>query len=74
MNIGVRGLAVGGLVGSVFGSVAGCCSLLILRMSGKSMEEVRYWQYKWKQDRERVIAEALKVYIKISCYLYNVII
>lgn len=59
--MGPKGMVAGGLVGGVFGTVAGVVSLGILKLSGRSMEEVRYWQYKWKLDRYETINEAMKV-------------
>lgn len=58
MNLGLRGIAVGTLVGGVLGGLGGTASLLLLNLSGTSMEEVRYWQYKWKTNREKAINEA----------------
>lgn len=58
VNNGLRGMAVGGLLGLALGGLAGACQLLILRSSGKSMEEVRYWQYNWKLERDLVKKEA----------------
>ncbi len=63
--MGLRGMVAGGLVGGVFGTVAGGVSLLILKMTGKSMEEVRYWQYKWRIERDQAINESMKVIIKL---------
>jgi complex I assembly factor TIMMDC1 len=56
-NMGLRGMAAGGLVGLAFGGIAGGLSLAIMKATGTSMEEVRYWQYKWKTDREALINE-----------------
>lgn len=61
VNLGLRGMAVGGLLGGGLGGVAGILSLLILRVSGTSMEEVRYWQYKWRANRDATIRDAGKV-------------
>lgn len=61
VNMGLRGMAVGGLLGGGLGGVAGVLSLLVLRLSGTSMEEVRYWQYKWRAERDRTIRQAHKV-------------
>ena len=52
-GLGLRGIIVGGGLGSVLGGIAGLASLGILKMSGMTMEEIRYWQYQWKQERER---------------------
>lgn len=59
--MGLRGMAVGGLLGGGLGGVAGILSLLIMRASGTSMEEVRYWQYKWRANRDANISAAAKV-------------
>ncbi|XP_063218014.1 RPII140-upstream gene protein [Bacillus rossius redtenbacheri] len=50
-NLGPRGMLVGGLMGSVLGLMAGGCSLALLDMTGASIENVRFWQYKWKEQR-----------------------
>lgn len=52
LNGGLRGIAVGGLLGCGLGGLAGIVSLLVLKTSGTSMEEVRYWQYNWKRERD----------------------
>lgn len=61
MNMGLRGMAVGGLLGGGLGAVAGIVSLIVLNLSGRSMEEVRYWQYQWKTNRDANIRGAMKV-------------
>lgn len=66
-NMGLRAIAVGGLLGGSLGGVAGLISLLIMRASGTSMEEVRYWQYKWRANRDANIRGAFKVRI----HFYN---
>jgi hypothetical protein len=43
------------VLGGVLGGIAGLVSLSILKLSGMSMEEVRYWQYQWKEDRNRSV-------------------
>lgn len=67
LNMGLRGMAVGGLLGGSLGAVAGAVSLLVLKVSGRSMEEVRYWQYQWKTNRDANIRESMKV----SLYTWN---
>ncbi|XP_058062256.1 RPII140-upstream gene protein [Anopheles bellator] len=59
-NMGLRGMASGGLVGMALGGVAGGASLLIMRATGTTMEEVRFWQYKWQANRDQVIRDSLK--------------
>jgi hypothetical protein len=44
------------VAGGVLGGIAGLVSLSILKLSGITMEEVRYWQYQWKEDRNRSVA------------------
>lgn len=52
INTGLRGMTVGCILGLGLGGLAGGASLLLLKVSGTSMEEVRYWQYNWKLERE----------------------
>lgn len=59
VNMGLRGMLVGGGLGTALGSLAGGITLLILKGSGMTMEEVRYWQYKWKEERNKTIREAV---------------
>lgn len=76
VNMGLRGMAVGGILGGALGGVAGLLSLLVLRLSGTSMEEVRYWQYKWRLDREKTIRETpgvILMYILYIIYLVSII-
>ncbi|KAJ8870591.1 hypothetical protein PR048_029614 [Dryococelus australis] len=51
INLGPRGMLVGGVLGSLLGLVAGGSSLLLLDLTGTSMENVRFWHYKWKELR-----------------------
>lgn len=61
VNMGLRGMAVGGLLGGSLGGIAGLISLLVMQLSGTSMEEVRYWQYKWRANRDANIKGASRV-------------
>lgn len=60
VNLGLRGMAAGGIIGGFLGGVAGVASLLLMKASGTSMEEVRYWQYKWRLDRDDNIQQAVR--------------
>lgn len=60
MSLGLRGMAAGGIIGGALGGVAGATSLLLMKASGTSMEEVRYWQYKWRVQRDDTIGEAFR--------------
>lgn len=51
MNLGLRGMVAGAIVGGALGVVAGGASMGIMKLSGTSMEEVRYWQYQWHKKR-----------------------
>lgn len=50
----------GALVGGGIGSVAGLITVGLLKLTGTSMEEVRYWQYKWKADRHEAYREGFE--------------
>ncbi|ALC45552.1 140up [Drosophila busckii] len=60
VNMGLRGMAAGGIIGGFMGGVAGAASLLLMKASGTSMEEVRYWQYKWRQQRDDTVNDAFR--------------
>jgi hypothetical protein len=60
MNMGLRGMAAGGLVGGFLGGIAGGVSLLILKSTGMTMEDMRYWQYKWRSNRDDDIQAGMK--------------
>lgn len=59
-NMGLRGMAAGGIVGGVLGGIGGGISLLILKSTGMTMEEVRFWQYKWRSGRDENIQAVMK--------------
>lgn len=59
-NLGLRGMTAGLLVGGGLGTVAGGVTLLLLKSSGMTMEEARYWQYKWRAQRDDAINEGYK--------------
>lgn len=59
-SMGPKGMVSGGLVGMTLGGIAGLASLAILKASGTTMEEVRFWQYKWRASRDEAINESFK--------------
>lgn len=65
-NMGLRGIAAGALVGGALGTVGGAVSLLILKATGMTMEEMRYWQYKWRSNRDDTINEGFKTQVRGS--------
>uniref|UniRef100_A0A0K8TKI9 Complex I assembly factor TIMMDC1, mitochondrial n=1 Tax=Tabanus bromius TaxID=304241 RepID=A0A0K8TKI9_TABBR len=64
VNMGLKGMAAGGIVGLALGGVAGTLSLLLLKATGTTMEEVRYWQYNWKLERDAAVRESIKAQIE----------
>lgn len=65
-NMGLRGMTAGCLVGGALGTVAGAATLLILKTTGMTMEEARYWQYEWRRNRDDAINDSFKTAIKGS--------
>lgn len=57
-------MTAGALVGGFFGTIAGGVSLLLLRATGMTMEEARYWQYKWRSHRDETIREGWKTQVR----------
>ncbi|KAG8232867.1 hypothetical protein J437_LFUL012483 [Ladona fulva] len=52
-SLGLRGIAVGSLLGGVLGGFAGISSYGLLKLSGRSMDELLYWRKQWKDERNR---------------------
>ncbi|XP_042864880.1 RPII140-upstream gene protein-like [Penaeus japonicus] len=57
---GPRATIAGCIIGSALGSLAGSVSLGIMYLTGTSMEEVRYWQHKWKEEYQEKKLETLR--------------
>ncbi|KAK3874444.1 hypothetical protein Pcinc_020608 [Petrolisthes cinctipes] len=49
---GPRAMIAGGIVGGGLGAIAGSASLGIMYLTGTSMEDLRYWQYQWKEEQD----------------------
>ncbi|XP_015592036.1 RPII140-upstream gene protein [Cephus cinctus] len=62
--IGPRGMVSGGVVGAVLGTLAGGITLLILKTTGSTVEEVRYWQLHIKDARNEQLRESVKEAMK----------
>nr|XP_023019952.1 RPII140-upstream gene protein [Leptinotarsa decemlineata] len=67
-NMGPRGWLVGGGLGSVLGLFCGGMTLAILKITGVSMEEARYWQYQWKQYRSEYFRKGMADYLEKEDY------
>jgi complex I assembly factor TIMMDC1 len=63
-KLGPRGMIAGFVVGMCLGTLAGSGTILLLKLTGTSMEEIRYWQYKWKTERSNVYKEGYEKSIK----------
>jgi len=70
-NMGLRGMAAGTFFGSIIGGLAGLGSLAILKLTGTSMEDIRYWQYAWKQQRSQVEKEVWHGEVTVSPLLMD---
>lgn len=67
-NMGLRGICAGAIVGGALGTLGGAGSLLILKTTGMTMEEMRYWQYKWRSTRDDNINDSYKSSLKGTEY------
>ncbi|KAB0794775.1 hypothetical protein PPYR_11614 [Photinus pyralis] len=63
-KLGPPAMLVGGLVGGALGSVAGVATNVLLKLSGMTMQEVRYWNYKWLKKRSDKYNEEFKKHIE----------
>lgn len=60
LNMGIRGLAIGTIVGACCGTVAGASSLALLKLTGHSMEDIQNTQYEIKSIRDEKVRETQK--------------
>ncbi|KAI4461963.1 c3orf1 protein-related [Holotrichia oblita] len=57
---GPRAWIVGCGLGAALGTFAGCISYGLLTLTGTSWEEIRYWQYNWKESRSALIKKSIE--------------
>ncbi|CAG9862573.1 unnamed protein product [Phyllotreta striolata] len=62
-NAGPRAWIVGGGLGSVLGLFCGVSTTLLLKLSGISMKEARYWQNHWQDARLEYGRKELQEYL-----------
>ncbi|KAG5889237.1 hypothetical protein JTB14_006373 [Gonioctena quinquepunctata] len=67
-NMGPRGWIVGGGLGSVLGLFCGGLTVGMLKLTGYSMEEARYWQYQWKDRRKEYFRKGMADYLEKEDY------
>ncbi|XP_014292024.1 RPII140-upstream gene protein isoform X2 [Halyomorpha halys] len=60
INYGLRGLVVGGTLGSMVGLAGGCLTLNILRVTGHTYDDIYQIQEEQLRNRNRLIKEAEK--------------
>lgn len=52
MKNGIRGVIVGGGLGAVLGTICGTVCFIILTLSGKTMEDIKFYAVDWRNTRE----------------------
>ncbi|KAG7174544.1 RPII140-upstream gene protein-like [Homarus americanus] len=57
---GPRAMVAGGIFGGALGALAGSVNLAIMYLTGVTMEEIRYWQYEWKEELQADKQETLR--------------
>lgn len=67
-------MGAGALVGGSLGVVAGGITVGLLKLTGTTMEEVRYWQYKWRADRHQAYRDGFELGLKNSPYNHKSVI
>ncbi|XP_043461453.1 RPII140-upstream gene protein [Leptopilina heterotoma] len=58
MKNGFRGVIVGGGLGAVLGTIFGTLAFVILTLSGKTMEDVKFYTVQWRDHREGLFFKA----------------
>lgn len=69
--MGPKGMGAGGLVGGVLGLVAGSITVGLLKLTGTTMDEVRYWQYKWKAQQNQAYRDGFEIGLSKSPYYHK---
>lgn len=67
-------MAAGALVGGGLGVVAGGVTVGLLKLTGTTMEEVRYWQYKWRTHRSEAYKEGFEIGLQNSQFSHKSVI
>ncbi|XP_071549883.1 uncharacterized protein 140up isoform X2 [Panulirus ornatus] len=57
---GPRAMVAGGIIGGALGTIAGLSNLAIIYLTGISMDEARYWQYRWKEEQNEKRLKSLR--------------
>jgi hypothetical protein len=52
-TMGPKAMVSGGLAGGVLGTVAGAVTVGLLKLTGTTTEELRYWRKGWKESQNR---------------------
>lgn len=60
-NLGIKGMISGGFFGSLIGTVGGVALILLLKLSGKSMKEIRVRQTDYIYARDEALHASFKV-------------
>ncbi|KAJ8974028.1 hypothetical protein NQ317_001816 [Molorchus minor] len=63
-NAGPRAWIVGGGLGSVLGLCCGVITIGLLKLTGVSMEEARYWQHYWRHSRDEYFRKGMADYLE----------
>jgi hypothetical protein len=66
--MGPKGMGAGALVGGGLGIIAGGVTVGLLKLTGTSMDEVRYWQYKWRATRDQAYKDGFELGVTNSKY------
>jgi hypothetical protein len=53
LPMGGKAMIAGGVGGAALGTVAGAISVGIMKLTGTTTEEVRYWRKDWKERMNR---------------------
>ncbi|KAI4476967.1 hypothetical protein M0804_013147 [Polistes exclamans] len=59
LSLGVKGSLVGLIVGTVLGAIGGFFSLILIKLTGMSQEDLERIQYYWSHKRGAVFKEAM---------------
>ena len=53
LSMGPKGMVAGGVAGGFLGTIAGCISVGMMKLTGTTTEDLRYWRQGWKEASHR---------------------
>lgn len=73
INLGIKGMISGSFFGALIGTIGGVAIISVLKLSGKTIKEIRQGQTKYIYAKDEAFHAAVKVRNSVfyRCYLFK---